>query len=84
MTAASMPPTEVNHKMTAVQNENKSGDEGNRTPDIYLAKVALCQLSYVPALRFSGRQVIGFAHTASLQNSGSDAVLTRGPSAVSR
>ena len=24
------------------------GDEGNRTPDIYLAKVALCQLSYVP------------------------------------
>ena len=24
------------------------GDEGNRTPDIHLAKVALCQLSYVP------------------------------------
>ena len=35
------------------------GDEGNRTPDIYLAKVALCQLSYVPALRYGGRQVIG-------------------------
>ena len=35
------------------------GDEGNRTPDIYLAKVALCQLSYVPALRYDGRQVIG-------------------------
>ena len=28
----------------------QSGDEGNRTPDIYLAKVALCQLSYVPVL----------------------------------
>ena len=25
------------------------GDDGNRTHDIYLAKVALCQLSYVPA-----------------------------------
>ena len=25
-----------------------SGDDGNRTHDIYLAKVALCQLSYVP------------------------------------
>ena len=24
------------------------GDDGNRTHDIYLAKVALCQLSYVP------------------------------------
>ncbi len=26
------------------------GDEGNRTLDIYLAKVALCQLSYVPEI----------------------------------
>ena len=30
------------------------GDEGNRTLDIYLAKVALCQLSYVPERETSG------------------------------
>ena len=28
--------------------DNNGGDDGNRTHDIYLAKVALCQLSYVP------------------------------------
>ena len=28
--------------------ENKSGDEGNRTPNPRLAKAVLCQLSYVP------------------------------------
>ena len=35
--------------------DNNGGDDGNRTHDIYLAKVALCQLSYVPlreALRY--------------------------------
>ncbi len=34
--------------------EATSGDEGNRTPDIYLAKVALCQLSYVPVTALTG------------------------------
>ncbi len=32
---------------------HKRGDDGNRTHDIYLAKVALCQLSYVPVIRSS-------------------------------
>ncbi len=37
-----------------LKNEATSGDEGNRTPDIYLAKVALCQLSYVPVTALTG------------------------------
>jgi len=28
--------------------DNNGGDDGNRTHDIYLAKVALCQLTSVP------------------------------------
>ncbi len=34
--------------------DEEGGDEGNRTPDIYLAKVALYQLSYVPEGERSG------------------------------
>ncbi len=37
------------------------GDEGNRTPDIYLAKVALYQLSYVPVLA-AARLPVGVLH----------------------
>ena len=44
-----------------------SGDDGNRTHDIYLAKVALCQLSYVPVM---GRHNLAavLAHGNALQH----------------
>ena len=44
-------PLSSDHCMTEshdIKGGDSGGDEGNRTPDIYLAKVALCQLSYVP------------------------------------
>lgn len=32
-------------------NEVKSGPEGDRTPDLYHAMIALCQLSYGPEMK---------------------------------
>ena len=37
--------------LRAVPGGERSGDEGNRTPNPRLAKAVLCQLSYVPGER---------------------------------
>ena len=46
--ATACTPSACSSPGAAAPTRSERGDEGNRTPDIYLAKVALCQLSYVP------------------------------------